>query len=706
MSRLPCALLFTALTLSTACINVPEVEPDPTPDGGTQPSTKFTLSLSPSEDSVIQGGSRAIQVSIVRAESFLDSVSVALEQPQSGVTAQPTTIPSGESTATLTVQVSANTAAGDTTLTVRATSGNEFRTAPLKLAVARAGDLIVRWTAPVPGDSDAYTNGALQLEATIEGGAAEAVEFRRDTELLARITAPPYTHTWNTQSAPEGEYQLTARAIRGGTTFTSLERTVVVDRTPPVVATRAPASSDSQVSARASLEATFSEPVRFSSISQDNVEVLAHGNTRLGAIVSLSSDGTRLTITPTAPLPVPSTVLVKLGTSTHPILDLAGNVLHSASEWVFTVPVWLPVGSALSAHAGATPSENAVLKMDADDRPTVAWSESDGTSKNIHVARWDGTTWQHLGSGLSGLAGLGTDAENPDLHIDAAGRVVVAWDEATGTEDRRRPFLKRWTSSTWEDLPALPRFDGFEITARTPKLATTPNGALFLYLVDSSNRLLGLTLAKDAVEWTYTNTTLPWDHFNPSQPAISVHGENVFVSYNTYLDSLERRGVAVLMNHQTALGSGLVPALPNHVASTSAIVTDQAGNPIVAWNTTDNATQEKELYFSQWTGTAWRTPVPVTATSSSNDSPSLALGTNHQAVLAWSGIVNSERVIHIARLQDDTWDLLSPPLSANATPTTPSLKPSLALDAMNHPTVAWQEGAGSGADIYVYRYNH
>ncbi|QDE91594.1 hypothetical protein BHS06_22885 [Myxococcus xanthus] len=664
------------------------------------------MSLSPSEDSVLQGASRAIQVSIVRTESFLDSVSVALEQPASGFTAVPTTIPSGESTATLTVHASASAAAGDTTLTVRATSGSEFQTAPLKLTVARAGELIVRWSSPAPGAPDTYTNGALQLEATLEGGTADAVEFRRDTEVLARMTAPPYSYTWNTQSEPEGEYPLTVRAIRGGTTFTSLERTVVVDRTPPVVAARSPASSDSQASARDSLDATFSEPVRASSIAQDNVEVLAHGNTRLDATVSLSSDGTRLTITPTSPLPAPSTVLVKLGTTTHPILDLAGNVLHSASEWVFTVPVWLPVGSALSAHAGATPSENAVVKMDSDDRPIVAWSEFDGASKNIHVARWDGDIWQHLGGGLSGLAGLGTDAENPDLHIDALGRVVIAWDEATGVESSRRVFLKRWTSSNWEDLPVLPRVDGFEIDARMPKLATAQNGALLLYAAGSGSRLRGLTLARGALEWTFANTSLPGDHFNPAQPALAVHGESVFVSYNTYLDTLERRGVAVLRNHQTLLGSGIVPAMPNHAANTSAIVTDHAGNPLVAWHTTDNETQDSELYFSQWTGTDWRTPAPVTATSSSNASPSLVIGSDHQTMLAWSGIVNSERVIRVARLQDDTWELLSPPLNANATPSTPSLKPSLALDAMNRPTVAWQEGSGVGADIYVYRFNH
>lgn len=60
-------------------------------------------------------------------------------------------------------------AAGETTITVRAASGNDFRTASLKLTVVPAGDLVVRWAAPAPADSATYTNGALPLEATIEG---------------------------------------------------------------------------------------------------------------------------------------------------------------------------------------------------------------------------------------------------------------------------------------------------------------------------------------------------------------------------------------------------------------------------------------------------------------------------------------------------------------------------------------------------------
>lgn len=706
MSRLPCALLLAAISLSTACINVPEVEPDPPPDGGAQPTTKFTLNVSPSEDSVLQGGSRAIQVSIVRATDFTDSVTATLEQPPAGITAPPTVIPNGESTATLNIQVAASAAAGETTLTVRAASGNDFRTASLKLAIAQAGDLIVRWAAPAPEESVSYTNGALLLEATIEGGTAEAVEFHRDTQFLVRVTAPPYTYSWDTRGMTEGEFQVTARAVRGGRTFTSVSRRVVVDRTQPTVASRTPASSNAQVSARAPLEAIFSEPVRPASISQDNVEVLAHGDTRIEAGVSLSADGTTLTITPTAPIPAPSTVLVKLGTSAQPILDLAGNVVQSTSEWLFTVPVWLPVGAALSALPGATPAENAVLKLGADDHPVVAWSEFDGSAKNIHVARWNGSTWVHLGGGLSGLAGSGTHADNPDLHIDEAGRIVIAWNEATGIESYRRVFLRRWSAGNWEDLPPIPRIDNIETDGAFPKFAIMNDGSIVLYMIITAGHAIhGLKLGKDALDWVSTNVPNSRDHAFPGQPAVAVHGTSVFLSYNVLLLATERRELSVLMNHQTPLGDNLTPLLPDDATAASSIATTNTGSPLITWQTVQNNFEESELYFSRWTGSNWSPPASVSSGLTSNATPSLKVGSDNRATLAWSGISNSERVIGVARLQGATWEMISPPLSASANTSTPSLKPSLALDSANRPVVAWQEGTGTGTDVHVYRHN-
>ncbi|WP_163777263.1 Ig-like domain-containing protein [Myxococcus vastator] len=707
MSRLPCALLLAAISLSTACINVPEVEPDPTPDGGAQPTTKFTLNVSPSEDSVLQGGNRDIQVSIVRAPDFTDSVTATLEQPPSGISAQPAMIPAGESTAILTIQVSANAAAGEAALTVRAASGNEFRTASLQLAIAQAGDLIVRWATPAPEESVSYTNGALFLEATIEGGTTEAVEFHRDTQLLARVSAPPYIYTWDTRGMAEGEFQLTARAIRGGTSFTSVARTVAVDRTPPAVASRVPASSNAQVSARTSLEATFTESMRSASISQDNVEVLVHGNSRVEAAISLSADGITLTITPSMPIPAPSTVLVKLGTSEQPILDLAGNVLHSTSEWLFTVPVWLPVGGTLSAFPGATPAENAVLKLDADDRPVVAWSEFDGSSKNIHVARWNGSNWVHLGGGLSGLAGAATHAESPALHIDASGRILVVWDEATGVGIGKNLYARRWNSTSWEDLPAFPITGSVETFIGEPCLTTTNTGTVYVYAthVSGVGRLVAFELQTGATNWTPINVHRPPDYDTTGSATISAQGTNVFVAYDAYHGPDETRVIGALLNHSTALGSSLITLPQSAVATSPGIAVSTGGIPFVTWEEVRQSSEERTIHFSNWTGSAWAEPARISHLSTDNIDASLAIGENDIPMVAWSGVTNSQRSIHVSRRPTSTWEPIGPPLISSSSGDMEAFHPALEIDRENRAWLAWHEAGPSGSDIHVYRHN-
>ncbi len=707
MSRLPCALLLTAITLSTACINVPEVEPDPTPDGGAQPTTKFALRLSPSEDSALQGGNRPIQVSIVRAEGYSDSVSVTLEQPPSGITALPTEIPAGETTATLTLHVSPSAATGESTITVRAASGNDFRIASLKLTVVPAGDLVVRWAAPAPADSATYTNGALPLEATIEGGAADTVEFHRDTQLLARVSAPPYTYMWDTRGMPEGSFQLVARAARGGTTFTSVARTVIVDRTPPHVSSRAPASSDAQVSARASLEATLSEPVRPASISPDNVEVLAHGNTRIEASVSLSADGTTLTITPTTPLPAPSTVLVKLGTGSQPIQDLAGNVLQSTTEWQFTVPVWLPVGGALSARTGSTPAENAVLKLDTDDLPVVAWSEFDGSAKNIHVARWNGATWIHLGGALSGLTGTGTHAENPTLHLDASGRVLIAWQEATGVGTGKNLYARRWNNTFWEDLPAFPITGTEDRFIAEPSITTTSTGTIYVYATHQFgvSRLVAFELSAGATTWTTIEVHPPLDYDTTGRATISAHGTNVFVSYDAYHAQHETRVIGVLLNHSGAMGSSIITAPQSVAAVTPSIATSAVGVPSVAWQEVHKSTVEGSIHFSSWTGSEWAEPVLLSHDSTNNTEPSLAIGDNGIPTVAWSGVANSQRSIYVSRQRASAWEPIGPPLRSMTGSGAQAHRPTLDMDRQSRPWLAWHEAGSTGTDIHVYRHN-
>jgi Bacterial Ig domain len=80
----------------------------------------------------------------------------------------------------------------------------------------------------------AYTNGTLNVQATVSGGTPESLELLRNGTSLATLSAP-YTYAWDTSALSEGGYSLGVRATNGGKFAQGEARTVFVDRTAPTV---------------------------------------------------------------------------------------------------------------------------------------------------------------------------------------------------------------------------------------------------------------------------------------------------------------------------------------------------------------------------------------------------------------------------------------------------------------------------------------
>jgi hypothetical protein len=80
----------------------------------------------------------------------------------------------------------------------------------------------------------AYTNGTLNVQATVTGGTPESLELLRDSTPLASLSAPN-AYAWDTSALPEGSYSLGVRATKGGKSVQGEARTVFVDRTAPTV---------------------------------------------------------------------------------------------------------------------------------------------------------------------------------------------------------------------------------------------------------------------------------------------------------------------------------------------------------------------------------------------------------------------------------------------------------------------------------------
>lgn len=326
----------------------------------------------------------------------------------------------------------------------------------------------------VPNDL-AQTNGPVRVQIAADFH-VDSIDLLCDGAVVASLTSP-YEYLWQTSEVPEGAHELTARAVSlEGATVMSDPVTVIVDRAPPTVVSRSPRPGEDNVWVRAPIELTFSEPVRAETVTDSSVLVSGSGSVALGKTLSLSADGKTLKIALASAPALPNTFLVTL---TNAVADLAGNPLSVPPDpWSFTMPSWWHPWP-LPLNVGASSYSFPRLVLDQADRPIVAW-----TTDQLYVSRWNGTSWQPVGSPIHGLA---ADIQYFELGVGADGQPVIAWKEVL-TSEAWPPywiFAARWTGSEWTSLNGAPLSASQAVTTgegRTGgvRLVLDPAGDVFI----------------------------------------------------------------------------------------------------------------------------------------------------------------------------------------------------------------------------------
>ncbi len=126
------------------------------------------------------------------------------------------------------------------------------------------------------GAGTVYTNGSVDFQIDVGGEAPDKLELLSDGTPFANLKAP-YTYGWDTTSLAEGTRTVTARATLGSKAFSSAALTVVVDRTPPAVISRAPTPGDGNVWVKAPIEVAFSEAVNAATVNDSSVGLSGSG---------------------------------------------------------------------------------------------------------------------------------------------------------------------------------------------------------------------------------------------------------------------------------------------------------------------------------------------------------------------------------------------------------------------------------------------
>jgi uncharacterized protein YegL len=124
--------------------------------------------------------------------------------------------------------------------------------------------------------------------------------------------------------------------------------------------------------------------------------------------------------------------------------------------------IWEEIGLMSASYGGISncgQSENPAIAVALDGTPYVTWraehQDGDASRWNIYVRRWDGSSWEEVGSGSATAGGISANigtSTNPSIAIDSNHKVYVTWqDSSSGNIEI---YVKRWDGSSWVEVGA------------------------------------------------------------------------------------------------------------------------------------------------------------------------------------------------------------------------------------------------------------
>ncbi|MCI0393874.1 MAG: hypothetical protein L0332_07780 [Chloroflexi bacterium] len=149
---------------------------------------------------------------------------------------------------------------------------------------------------------------------------------------------------------------------------------------------------------------------------------------------------------------------------------------------------WEEVGSDSASKQGINRTQVAhypQIALDSTGTPYVSWVDSSSGRPFVYIRRWNGVDWEEVGPGSASGTGLGSGGDF-SLVLSPDGIPYVAWTSTSPKNFNPEVKVSRWSSAslTWESIDPKPS------TQRSlnisPALAFAPDGKLYLAWVNSS----------------------------------------------------------------------------------------------------------------------------------------------------------------------------------------------------------------------------
>jgi hypothetical protein len=165
-------------------------------------------------------------------------------------------------------------------------------------------------------------------------------------------------------------------------------------------------------------------------------------------------------------------------------------------------------GGTVPGYVGPYGKRNYALAVDYRGNPLLVWA--DYWSKAVLLKRWDGQTWQQIGSTVSGI---GTELESsicPRVAVSPSGLPAVAWRQKMepGSVEKWEAYMRMWNGSTWAPLGNSSSGNGVSNTDRVGNvmLGFGPSGQPFVVwlcerVVMATERVKLYARAWDGANW-------------------------------------------------------------------------------------------------------------------------------------------------------------------------------------------------------------
>jgi len=327
--------------------------------------------------------------------------------------------------------------------------------------------------------------------------------------------------------------------------------------------------------------------------------------------------------------------------------DIAEQLIDKAQE----IGTGSASGGGISNNSGW--SHDAKVKINGSGNPVVIWDqyagEDTGTDSYIYLKQWNGSLWEELGGSASGM-GISDSicGAYSSIAINNSGNPVVVWTDRVGVWDI---YIKQWNGSSWEEIGTGSASGG----GISNSYSNSPSVAIN-------------NLGNPVVAWA-------WDASANSMT------EEIYVKQWNGTSWEELGGSASGGGISNNSGRSLCPSL----------AINGSGNPVVAWN--DNTSGKYEIYIKQWNGTSWEEIGAGSASgvgiSDTSFGLSLSINSLGNPVVAWNDATSGNYEIHVKQWNGTIWEELGGSVSGEGININCSLVPSLAINSLGNPVVAY-----------------